>query len=271
MKHDLSSVRLSPELFQHICKQVYSIAGISLRPGKENLVQGRLLKRLTALDLPSFENYIDFVEQDRSGRELAAMIDVLTTNKTSFFRESQHFDFLVKRVLPAVAQRDRSLRIWSAACSSGEEPYTIALSLLENIPDIDRWNIRILATDISDSMLVRARSAIYDRQAVTELPPGLVQQYFTCKDHSYHLREQVRSLVSFAKLNLMSDWPMRGPFDVIFCRNAMIYFDKSTQQLLVNRFWDLLKRDGILFIGHSESLTGCDHRYRYLRPAVYAK
>lgn len=271
MKHDLSGITLSPKLFDHICKQVYSIAGISLRQGKETLVQGRLLKRLAALDLASFENYIEFVEQDRSGRELSAMIDVLTTNKTSFFRESQHFEFLVKRVLPEVAQRDRTLRIWSAACSSGEEPYTVALSLLENLPDIARWDIRILATDISDSMLVRARSGLYEKHAVTDVPPALVQKYFSFKDNSYQLREQVRSLVSFAKLNLMNDWPMRGPFDVIFCRNAMIYFDKSTQQQLVNRFWDLLKRDGHLFIGHSESLTGSAHQYRYIRPAVYAK
>ena len=271
MKADLTSLKLSPKYFDQVCQQVYSISGISLRTGKESLVQARLIKRLHELDLSTFEDYFDFLSHDKSGRELAAMIDVLTTNKTSFFRESQHFDFLTRKILPSL-ESEKKLRVWSAACSSGEEPYSISLLLHEEVQDLASWDVRILATDISTRMIERARSGTYERQVLTEVPQAMATRYFSNKGEKlFQLRDSVRSLVRFAKLNLMDTWPMSGPFDVIFCRNVMIYFDKATQQQLVGRFWNLLKPGGHLFIGHSESLSGSAHKYRYVQPAVYVK
>jgi chemotaxis protein methyltransferase CheR len=272
-----TSLELSESQFLQIRQLVYRLCGINLIPGKEELVKSRLAKRLRALGLSGFEQYLQYVERDKSRQELASMIDALTTNKTSFFREAQHFDYLRHQVLPGIKKmkEGRRLRIWSAGCSSGEEPYSIALVLREEIPDIDRWDARILATDISTKMLAKAREAIYGQEELREVPASLLQKYFTCirikPPRSYQVKDNVRALIRFSALNLMAAWPMKGPFQVIFCRNVMIYFDKQTQQELVNRFGELLEPGGHLFLGHSESLTGSAHAFRYVQPAVYMK
>jgi chemotaxis protein methyltransferase CheR len=201
------------------------------------------------------------------------MIDCLTTNKTNFFREPAHFDYLARQILPKRAEK--RLRIWSAGCSTGEEPYTIGIHLRENIPDIDRWDVRILATDISTRVLEKARAALYTEDALDDLPPGLSTHYFvkTAIDgkRGFEVVPAVRRMVSFAHLNLMGDWPMKGPFDVIFCRNVMIYFEKPIQQKLIERFRLLLPLGGHLFVGHSESMAGLEHRFTYVQPATYRR
>jgi chemotaxis protein methyltransferase CheR len=269
------SIELTSAQFKKISGMVYQVCGINLQVGKEGLIKSRLLKRLSALGLSSFDDYLAYLERDRSGGELITMIDALATNKTSFFREAQHFDYLRQHILPKLRAETRRLRIWSAGCSSGEEPYTLGIVLREEWPDLDRRDVRILATDISTKILGKAREASYDQEAVAEVPPSLIPKYFTCVQEKparrYQVKEQITALVKFARLNLMGEWPMKGPFNMIFCRNVMIYFDKPTQQELVQRFWELLEPGGHLFIGHSESLTSSSRRFQYLQPALYVK
>jgi chemotaxis protein methyltransferase CheR len=218
---------------------------------------------------------MSLLESDPSGQELAMMIDSLTTNKTSFFRESQHFEFLERELLPAWRARGEKIRIWCAGCSSGEEPYTIGITLKEALPDINRLDVKILATDISTRVLAKARQGVYDKETLQDVPPGLVSRYFTpigtTSSRAYRVNDSVRSLITFARLNLMDPWPMNGPFNAIFCRNVMIYFDKPTQKKLVHRYWELLEPGGHLFVGHSESLTSTTQELRYVKPAVYVK
>lgn len=264
---------ISPAQFARITDVLHTHAGIRMREGKEGLVRARLAKRLRALKLPDFDAYLDFVERDPSRREFAEMIDALTTNKTSFLREVSHFDYLRDAVFPTLTG---PVRIWSAGCSSGEEPYTLAMLANESFSDISTRDVRILATDLSHRVLATAKAATYPAESLSDVPASWLQKYWT------HTRDAqgralceagrpIRRLVHFAKLNLMARWPMQGPFDVILCRNVMIYFDKATQQQLVERYWALLRPGGHLFVGHSESLTGLTHRFRYVQPAVYVK
>ncbi len=200
------------------------------------------------------------------------MIDALTTNKTSFFREIQHFIFLREQILPKLPKKQ--LRIWSAACSSGEEPYSIAILLAESLPNFKNWDTRILATDISTKVLAKAKEAVYETEILEPIPQDWRQKYFKKEDpqgKTWRLAPELRNLISLARLNFMEKFPMRGPFDVIFCRNAMIYFDKPTQEMLVRRFYDLIAPGGYLFVGHSESLTGAKHDFKYIQPAIYQK
>jgi chemotaxis protein methyltransferase CheR len=272
---DYYSLKLSSKQFDKISRLVYQISGIDLHEGKEELVKARLLKRLRHLKISNFDHYLKYMANDKSGVEVGAMVDVLTTNKTHFFRESEHLEFLRDEIIPGLS--DDPIRIWSAGCSSGEEPYSIAIVLSEAIRDIEKRDIRILATDISDRMMERAREGLYDEETLKTLPSMFKHKYFknveTRAGHSrrYKVCPQLQSIVSFAKLNLMEEWPMRGLFDAIFCRNVMIYFDKPTQEKLVKRFWSMLPEGGYLLTGHSESLTFMAHEYRYLKPAVYQK
>jgi chemotaxis protein methyltransferase CheR len=275
MSVELAAGDLSPAEFKRISELAYQVCRIKLPHGKEELVKGRLSRRLRALGLATFSEYITQVENDESGEELTMMIDALTTNKTSFFREPDHFQYLGYQVIPALKQESRRVRIWSAGCSSGEEAYTIAIVLREQLPDIDQWDARILATDISTRMLSKARQGVYDRDALGELPSMLLSKYFTClgagSTRTYRVQESLRSLVRLARLNLMERWPMKGPFDAIFCRNVMIYFDQQTQEKLIERFWDLLPAGGHLFIGHAENLRAASSDFHYVQPAVYIK
>lgn len=265
---------LSAEQFQTISELVYQKAGIQLKSGKEALVRARLVKRLRALGLKTISEYMTLIRSERGDKEIGFMIDVMTTNKTSFFRESAHFDFLRETVLPEIRDQAR-LRFWSAACSSGEEPYTLAIVLRESISDIHRRDALILATDISRRMLNIGDQGSYTFDKVKDIQNEYLRKYFsrskTKEGDVYRVGPELRSLVRFAYLNLMQRWPMKGPFQVIFCRNAMIYFDRSTQQELVNRFWDLLSDGGYLFVGHSEGLSAVHHQFRYVKPAVYQK
>ncbi len=274
MDVDLLRLDLEPALFEEIRRLLYGTCGINLGEDKAGLVKARLLKRLRALDIPSFAAYMRHVREDASGAEMTALVDVLTTNKTSFFRESQHFDYLRESVLPGLRESGR-VRFWSAGCSSGEEPYSLAILMREEIPDLDRLDTRILATDLSTRILATARAGVYETDRVSDMDPALVARYFEAvsdrSGRAFRVRDHVRRMVSLAHLNLLHPWPMQGPFDVIFCRNVMIYFDRPTQQRLVERFAALLRPGGLLFVGHSESLTSLSNTVRYVRPAVYAK
>lgn len=275
----LESAELTDAQFEAISRLVKDLCGINLHQGKKELVKARLQKRLRVLDLPSFDEYIDHVRHDTAGDELIAMLDAISTNLTQFYREPQHFEHLASTVLPsliaAAETRGKRLRIWSAGCSSGEEAYTIAILLHENLPGLAQWDARILATDLSTRVLARAREGVYDASRLANVPAGWTAKYFTAgssrTDRRYRLKDDVRRLIAFARLNLMEPWPMRGPFDVIFCRNVMIYFDKATQSRLIDRFWEILGAGGILYVGHSESLAGVKHRFDYVQPTVYRK
>jgi len=274
----LETIELTDAQFREVAALVKATCGIDLHDGKKELVKGRLAKRLRQLNFRTFGEYIRHLRDDVGGAEITAMLDAISTNQTSFFREAEHFHCLGKKVLPGVVARadaSKRLRIWSAGCSSGEEPYSIAITVRESIPDLDSWDARILATDISTRVLARAEKGLYDGSRFEAVPPLVRSRYFTCVEARPQRRHEVgphiRSLVHFARLNLMGPWPMKGPFDVIFCRNVMIYFDRPTRERLIGRFFGLLASGGTLFIGHSESLTGIQHQFGYVQPTVYEK
>ena len=256
--------------FSAICTLLYDVAGIKLNDGKEGLVVSRLGKRIREIGLDGFKSYVNRVRDDP--HEMREMIDRLTTNKTSFFRESAHFDMLRKTVLPLWG--DRPITIWSAGCSSGEEPYTLATVLYDHAQG-GTPNGRILATDLSHRVLAKAKEGSYPIDSIRDIPgPTLNRHFERVQDASgerFVARSHLRQLIRFGKLNLMEEWPLRGPFDAIFCRNVMIYFDRDTQERLVQRFSKLLAPDGYLFIGHSETLHSLTHDLRYVAPAAYAK
>ena len=269
----LPTVELNDKQFKKVSELVSRLSGINLKEGKEALVRARLMKRVRALKIKDMDAYLRYIESDEGTRELGDMIDVMTTNKTGFFREAEHFNFLREKILPEI--KGSKMRFWSAACSSGEEPFSLAITLRENISDIDSKDCLILATDISSRMLEKAGKAVYCQASVRDLQATVIRKYFNRLDNgpspSFQVKDHVKGLVRLAWLNLMDPWPMTGPFNVIFCRNTMIYFDRSTQQKLIKRFWDLLKPGGYLFIGHSEGLLGISHKFTYVQPATYRK
>ncbi|MHC4945793.1 MAG: CheR family methyltransferase [Planctomycetota bacterium] len=270
---------LTEEQVKNIAQMVKESTGINLHEGKTALIRARLAKRLRQLGLNSYRSYMQYLRADRSGDEFTYMLDSLSTNVTGFFREDAHFDYLARYYLSRAIERPRNgkrrMRIWSAGCSSGEEPYSIAIVLHETIPNLTTWDARILATDLSTRILSSARHGVYSRERVDSIPPFLRGKYFRCiqqrPEKRYKVAGSLRGLVHFARLNLMGPWPMKGPFDVIFCRNVMIYFDKATQTRLINRYYDYLVPGGVLFMGHSESLAGIKHRFSFVQPAVYEK
>jgi chemotaxis protein methyltransferase CheR len=271
----IAQPRLSAREFDQIRKLAYEHFGLELREGKEQLVSARRAKLLRELKLKSFQQYYDYLLADRSGEAMTAMIDALTTNHTSFFRESDHFDFLRSTILPQIANRVQ-IDVWSAACSTGEEPYSIAFSLLHYFEQRrERPSLRILATDISTRVLAAARRAAYPEERFSNLPLESIRPYLLRGVANwkgwYRIKPHVRDLVEFRRLNLMESFSHISSFPVIFCRNVMIYFDKITQESLVNRLADRLEPGGYLLIGHSESLNRINHGLRYIQPAIYQK
>lgn len=246
--------------------------GLDLGESKRALVYGRLARRLRTLRLPDFATYLELIE-DADAEESRCLINALTTNVTHFFREEHHFDHLNKTFFPSVLTRpalDRKVRIWSAGCSTGEEPYSLAMVAREflDAAAMPALDLKILATDIDSDVLARAHNAFYDLGRSTQLSQARLAKHFvSAPQHgaeTHQVAERTRGLVTFNQLNLLEPWPMRGPFDVIFCRNVMIYFDRATKMALVKRFTDYLRPGGFLFLGHSESLvdpvaglTGC--------------
>jgi chemotaxis protein methyltransferase CheR len=267
-------LRLSSDRYHAVGEFLHEITGIRLRDGKEALVVSRLGHRVRATGLASLDSYIDAILDGDWDEELPHFIDVLTTNKTNFFREAAHFDLLAERVLPRLAAQGREIRLWSAACSSGEEPYTLAMTVRDHLPPEAQRRTRILATDISTRILATARTARYSGAQLHGLTPEVLRRHLDREpgaSGAYTVKPEVREFVRFARLNLMDAWPMRGPFDVILCRNVMIYFDRPTQEVLVQRFAELLPPGGYLCVGHAESLSGIAHGLEVVQPAVYRK
>lgn len=276
----LNDLVLSEREFRKISDLVYEHCGINLHTGKKELVRARLAKRIRIGRFTNFQQYMKHVLDDKTGMEFSVLVDALSTNLTSFFREAQHFEYLQKKFLPGLLERKRKkrnfrIRAWSAGCSSGEEPYSIAITLFEAVQGQGRWDVRVLATDISISMLETAQNGVYSEERIAPVPKIQRSKYLSVRHDNrkkvFEVKKILRDAVTFKYLNLMGDWPIKTPLDFIFCRNVMIYFDKHTQQRLINRYWDLLDSGGVLFTGHSESLTGVEHKFNYIQPTIYAK
>ncbi len=266
---------MEAQLFQRFCDIAYCRAGIKLHDGKEALVSARVAKRLRALHLSNPAEYLALLEGDSTGNEIVSFLDAISTNFTAFFREPSHFELLREFLEHQIKQGKKRIRVWCAASSSGEEPYTLAMTLAETIADypVD-W--RILATDISTKILAAAAQGIYDEAALKDVPRALLAKHFTALDtrkaanRHWQVNSELRQKVVFKRLNLAKPpYPMPGPLDVVFCRNVMIYFDDPVRQGLVAEIDRLLARDGLVCIGHSESLSGLKTRLAITEPSVY--
>jgi chemotaxis protein methyltransferase CheR len=263
--------------YKDICTLVYDNTGIILNEEKRKLAYSRFSRRLKELKLNTFHEYCEIV---RSGdkQEMANFANAITTNLTSFFREAHHFDRLVDEVMPGLLKKpSRKIRIWSAGCSTGEEPYSLGISILKKYPNINNWDFKILATDLDSKVLETASRGIYKAQVLKTLDdPSIAKNWFKAGMMNgvecVQIVKQVRDLIQFKKLNLMDRaWPMKGTFDVIFCRNVVIYFDQPTQKTLFVNFAKLQNVGDYLFIGHSETLKGFDTKYKNIGRTVYTK
>jgi chemotaxis protein methyltransferase CheR len=263
--------------FEFIRHVVGENAGIVLGPNKRQLVQGRLARRLRELGLPTYEAYCDYL-RDAGPEELVGLINAITTNVTSFFRENHHFEALASFMLPEAMKRNaasRRLRIWSAGCSTGEEPYCIAMVASEVLPATPRYDFKILATDIDSDVVAAGASGIYPLDRMSTVSEERLKRFFQ-KGTGEHAgcaiaRDSLKSLIAFRTLNLLHSWPMKGPFDVIFCRNVMIYFDQPTREKLVSRFSDMLAPGGYLCIGHSESIHAGTAPFKLVGKTIYRR
>jgi len=270
---------LSDRLFKKFSQLVYEQCGINLHEGKKTLLQVRLNKRLRMTGIDSYEEYFELITSAANAGEFVHFLDSISTNLTYFFRESQHFDFLEQVALPELIANkqktgDSRIRIWSAGCSTGEEPYSLAMCVLGLLPTPATWDFRILATDISTRALQAASGGVYSEDKVQKVPPALRRANFHKIGNGngrpeYEIASNVKRIVTFQRLNLKEPYPFKGPFDFIFCRNVMIYFDKKTHEELINRMASFLGPGGYFCVGHSESLTGLSHKLIYVRPAIY--
>jgi len=263
--------------YEKISRLVYEQCGINLHEGKKELVKARLGKRLREGNFKSFAEYYRYVVTENGTDELINMIDSLSTNLTSFFREESHFHAMRQIVRDRVSAKRAvplKMRVWSAGCSTGEEPYSLAMTVSESING-ESSDIKIMATDISTRVLSAAVRGIYRDERLQNLPSAIIKKYFQMgygKSKGYYrIKKDIREMVQFERFNLMETPPCSYRFDVIFCRNVMIYFDKATQAGLISRFYQCLNEGGYLFIGHSESLTGLGHSFKYIEPNVYRK
>jgi chemotaxis protein methyltransferase CheR len=267
--------------FETIRDLVYTHCAINLTDDKKELVRSRLSRYLRQYDLSSYSDYIKMVKENVNGPLFTQFINRISTNLTSFFRESRHFDYLQSNVIPARLAEARGsasirLRGWSAACSTGEEPYTLAMTFNETIPAEKKTDIKILASDISTTVLETASAGRYAEERINTIPHDLRRKYFdlhkdSTKGYFYTAKPVLRNMVLFKQINLIQEWPFKTQLDFIFCRNVFIYFDKATHQKLVERFYQILKPKGVLFIGHSESLSGIKHSFKGDGPAIYVK
>ena len=245
--------------FKKIAQILHSHAGIALAEGKAALVYSRLAKRLRTLGLRSVRDYCALIEGQHGVDERQTMMAALTTNVTRYFREPHHFDHLRDTIMPKLAERARRggrVRLWSAACSNGQEPYSMAITVLSVLPEAANLDVKILATDIDPNMVAEGKAGIYREDAIAPVPLDARRKWFNKAPGGWEVAEELRELVAFRELNLIGQWPMRGKFDAIFCRNVVIYFDEPTQERIWSRFAPMLEADGALYIGHSERVTG---------------
>ena len=261
---------LSERDFARIRERLYEVAGISLSDAKRTLVIARLSKIVRNMKLGSFDAYLNFLEAQGTPDDAQEFVNALTTNLTRFWREEHHFAHLVDYVGGLMqTKHDKRLRIWSAGCSTGQEPYTIALNLLAALPDLKRWDFKILATDIDTAVIAKAAAATYPESELNGLSAERARLFEKLGDGRIRVPQAVASLVSFKPLNLMAPWPMRGPFDAVFCRNVAIYFDKATQAEVFGRLGAILAPGGFLYIGHSENLGAGGAGFRLVGKTIY--
>jgi len=272
------SFKLTDKEFKFICQFVYQISGIVLNNSKREMVYRRLTRIVRERKLSSFSEYYQLLK-DNPEQEESYFINAITTNLTSFFRENHHFDFLLKTELPDLIVKNRShkkIRIWSSASSTGEEPYSIAATVYEALKSyLSNWDIKILATDIDSAVLAKGKAGVYDESRIEDIPAKYKKHYFTkgvgINENKVKVDEKLQNLLTFKQLNLLNDWPMKGQFDIIFCRNVIIYFDKETQQELFERYYEMLVPGGLLILGHSENLGGFQKYFENIGRTIFRK
>lgn len=270
-----AEIALSDRELDRIVRLVYDRSGITLHRGKRALVVARLHKMLTSGGFRSFAEYVRHVETDRSGHELSVLLDAITTNHTSFFREDEHFRYLASRVVPPLGASGRPVRVWCAACATGQEPVSIAISLLDALPEAQHRSIRLLGSDISTKALKTASAGVYPLRTAAGVPEAVLKAHFERglgdDQGKVRVKAHVRRRIEYRRLNLIEIDTIDETFDVVFCRNVMIYFDKAVQQRVVAMLERHLAPDGYLFIAHSESLNGLSHGLKWMAPAVYQR
>jgi len=266
----------SPHDFNRLRQLLKDLGGIKLHDGKEDMLYGRLTRRLRAQNLTSFKAYVRLLQDEPDGEEVGHFINAMTTNLTAFFREEHHFEYLKTTLLPALMRLNRAsrkIRIWSAGCSSGEEPYSIAMIVAETVPS--DWDVKILATDMDSNMVQYGFNGVYPESRLAGISDQRLKRWFNKgsgkNEGMVCVKPQLRDMISFKQLNLMHDWPMKGPLDMIFCRNVIIYFDDETKRALIERYFDLLHDHGVLFVGHSETLFGVTKRAKLVGKTIYEK
>jgi len=266
---------MDKKIFTAFRELIYATSGIHLNEKKEALVSARIAKRIRALKLNDHKDYLHYVQSDQTGKEIIQLLDVISTNVTHFFREAHHFNLVSELMTKYLAEGQRRFRFWSAGCSSGEEPYSLAITLKE-IVGRQSLDMRILATDISTQILSRCEKAEYEKSKIENVPVMLRDRYFEVKQYDnkkfYYVKNEIKNMILFRRLNLSQvPFPMKGPMDIIFCRNVMIYFDNEVRKRLLMEFYRLLKPKGYLMVGHAESLTGLLSGFKAMRPSVYQK
>ena len=268
-----SEKKLDGEILDRIRELIYQKSGIKLDVRKESLIRARVGKRMRTLGLLNQEEYLRHVIESNDEKEIIHLLDAISTNVTSFFRDADHFDLLKTLLKDWTASGQKRFRIWSSACSSGEEPYSIAMTVLESIGG--NADVKILATDISTRVLEKAQLCMYESDKVSQIPADLKEKYLekpSSNNRLYKVKPIIRNMIVFKRLNLSEiPFPMQGPMDAVFCRNVMIYFDHNTRRKLLNEILRLLKPNGYLFVGHAESLIGLASGFRTIKPSVYLK
>jgi chemotaxis protein methyltransferase CheR len=269
---------LAQRQYDHIAQIAMDLWGLHLTEKKRSLVENRLAKFLMRSHYANVKEYLDHLQNGADEEDMLVFFDLLSTNVTSFFRDKPHFDYLEREFYTPLARGNLTLprkriRIWSAACSTGMEPYSLVINALESLPDLNSWDFKLLATDLSNTAVAKCKEGIYRQEHLEPVPKLLRNKYFTKissgDETQYQIIPQLRQKVLVNRLNLMDPWPVKGPFDIIFCRNVMIYFDKPTREKLVQRFIQLLRPGGIFAIGSAETVQGLDVNLRSVQPSVY--
>ena len=260
--------------FEKFKTLIYDNLGIHITESKREMVQAKVGKLMRKNNILNYDDYYDFLLINKNNSHWAEFIDEITIHKTNFFREDHHFEF-IRNQLDSIFSRNtriltnNEIRIWSSACSNGKEAYTLAIVLKEYLPP--GMNIKILATDVSSGIIAKAQQGIYELDAEDMVNPYFLGKYFTRIANQYSVNQELKRLITFRTFNLMDSFPFKNTFDIIFCRNVMIYFNNKTQENLVKKFYHVLEQNGLLFIGHSESLTQKQYKFKYLQPTIYIK
>ena len=269
--------QFTESMFEQIRELVKHHTGIVLSDGKQDMVYGRLTRRLRALDLSDFDSYLTLIKREDE-QELTHLVNAITTNLTSFFREEHHFEYLKNTVFPSLLEKNaatQKIRIWSAGCSTGEEPYSIAMVVREFFEDYDGWDVKVVATDLDSNVIDKGKAGVYDIGRVDGLSLEYKKRWMKRgkgdQSNLVKMKSELQNLITFKQLNLLHGWPIKGPIDIIFCRNVVIYFDKETQRNLFDRYADVLSSDGHIFIGHSENMFNVCDRFESLGNTIYQR